>query len=115
MTQNGVMKILQYSKNGVMNTASIMLLQVSLPIVNVDSDLVSAMQRYRGKCLGLSAVQLGAPVRLIMVAFGDTYLFMLNPELVKVSAQTSLFPEGCLSVGQGKPRFTFPRPKRVKG
>ena len=100
--------ILQYPK------AKVTLRQKSVIVVKATQEVVNDMAEYKGQCLGLAAVQLGTPVRLIMVLFGDDYLFLVNPEVVKVSTQTWPFPEGCLSIGHGKELFTFHRPKRVK-
>ena len=88
--------------------------QKSLRVVKAAQELVDDMAEYQGKCLGLAAVQLGVPVRLIMVLVGSKYIFLANPEIVKLSPQTWPFPEGCLSIEQGKKLYTFHRPKRVK-
>lgn len=93
---------------------TVTLRQKSAPVVQPTRELISDMAEYRGKCLGLAAVQLGVPVRLIMVKFGIDYIFLVNPEIVKVSPQTFPYPEGCMSFKHGKERYTFHRPKRVK-
>lgn len=92
----------------------VMLRQKSARVVKASQELVDDMAEYRGSCLGLAAIQLGVPVRLIMVKYGDNYLFLVNPEIMKLSQQTWPFPEGCLSIGHGKELYTFHRPKRAK-
>jgi len=106
--------VLQYPMNGVMNQAAITLRQKSDRVEKVSLELVDDMAEYQGKCAGLAAVQLGVPVRLIMVQYGDTYIFLANPEIAKLSSQTWPFEEGCLSIKHGKELVTFHRPKRVK-
>ena len=82
--------------------------------VGASQELVADMSAWKGKCLGLAAVQIGVPVRLIMVKYGEIYLFLVNPEVVKTSPQTALAVEGCLSIGQGREFYYVDRPKRVK-
>lgn len=88
--------------------------QRSDAVTKNDYELISDMAEYKGECLGLSAVQLGVPVRLIMVKYGPEYIFLVNPEILKLSPQTWPFPEGCLSIKHGRELATFHRPKRVK-
>lgn len=100
--------VLQYPKH------ELTLRQKSTPLVEASQELVDSMAEYKGKCLGLAAIQLGVPVQLIMVKYGEDYIFLVNPKIMKVSKQTWPFPEGCLSIGYGKKLYTFHRPKRVK-
>ena len=100
--------VLQYPKH------EVMLRQKSVRVVKASQELIDDMTEYQGKCLGLAAVQLGIPVRLIMVRYGDGYIFLANPEVVKVSKQIGLLREGCLSIGRGKDLYPIHRPKRIK-
>jgi len=100
--------ILQYPKH------EVMLRQKSVKVVKATRELIDDMAEYQGKCLGLAAVQLGVPVRLIMVKWGEDYIFLANPEIVKVSSQTYLFSEACLSIENGNKIVIFHRPKRIK-
>ena len=101
-------RVLQYPKH------EVMLRQKSVRVIEASQELIDDMTEYQGKCLGLAAVQLGVPVRLIMVRYGDGYMFLTNPEVVKVSKQIGLLREGCLSIGYGKDLYPVHRPKRVK-
>lgn len=101
------MEILQYPDP--------VLRKISLPVdTKPDKQLIAAMSEYRGKCAGLSAIQLGFPVRVIMVKSGTFYMFMVNPEIVKVDEKMSEYEEGCMSIDRGVTRYTFMRPRRVK-
>lgn len=109
--------ILQYPKNDIVTQAQVTLRFKSNPInydEGIDQRLIDDMTEYQGKCLGLAAVQLGVPVRLIMVKSGSLYIFLVNPQVVKASKGVGLREEGCLSFYHGKERYTFKRPKRVK-
>ena len=90
------------------------LLKVSEPVNKVDTEIIKEMAKYKNKCLGLAAIQLGFPVRVIMVKLGTMYVFMVNPEIIKQSEKTSVYPEGCMSIAHGKRYFDIVRPKRVK-
>jgi len=88
--------------------------QHSVPVDKVDPELVKDMADFQGRCLGLAAVQLGVLARLIMVRYGDEYLFLANPEIVKASPKATIMREGCLSIGYGREYHPVPRSKRVK-
>ncbi len=93
---------------------SAILRQKSVVVGKASQELLDAMTKYQGKCRGLAAVQLGFAVRLIMILYGSEYIFMANPEIMKLSRQTWPYPEGCLSIKGGKELHTFHRPKRAK-
>jgi len=112
--EQGLKAVLQYPMNGIVTETQKTLRQKSTHLIKASQELIDDMAVYQGKCLGLAAVQLGEPVRLIMIQFGKDYLFLINPEIVKVSSQTSPFAEGCLSIKHGEELFTFHRPKRAK-
>lgn len=103
-----MISVLQYPKY------EVMLRQKSAIVIQASQELINDMIEYQGKCLGLAAVQLGVPVRFIMVKFGAGYIFLANPEVVKASLQMWAYPESCLSIKFGKEQYTFKRPKRVK-
>jgi len=88
--------------------------QHSVDVYMIDLDLVKDMTEYQGRCLGLAAVQLGVLARLIMVRYGEEYLFLANPEIIKLSPKTTIMREGCLSIGYGREYHPVPRSKRVK-
>ena len=77
-------------------------------------DLVKDMEMYlkKGNCVGLAAIQLGEPVRLIGFRFGNEIRFLVNPEVVKHSEQSYLSEEGCMSIG--KDLYVVRRYKSVK-
>ena len=96
--------------------------QRSLPVERVDDDLRRLADdmfetMYEAPGIGLAAVQVGVPRRLITldVSRGDEPadpLVLINPELVHASGERALNEEGCLSI----PDYfaDVERPERVR-
>lgn len=61
----------------------------------VEEQLATAMTNFGG--LGLSANQVGLDVRCFVMRTQDGVSCFFNPELTKVSQETNLLKEGCLS------------------
>jgi len=61
----------------------------------VEEKLSEAMERFGG--LGLSANQVGLDVRVFVMRTQDGIQAFFNPELTRVSQETDLLKEGCLS------------------
>jgi peptide deformylase len=67
-------------------------------------DMVETMRHAPG--VGLAAPQVASPVRVIVIEFGDEeneevppkLYTMVNPEIVRVSEETVVGTEGCLSI-----------------
>ena len=101
---------------------------VSRPIENIDvlvKDVAEEMLLLLGSvsripCLGLAAVQLGEPIRLIAVMWNmysrdfRAPVIIVNPEIIKRSDKMVESREGCLSIGDGSTLFTVKRYKQVK-
>jgi peptide deformylase len=66
------------------------------------------------KVLGLSAVQLGYLVRVIMFKYGNTWDFLVNPVIVRRSNKTAKEYENCLSIDEGMASYPVTRAKIVK-
>ena len=80
----------------------------SLPVENVDKSIQTLMDdmlqtMYAAPGIGLAAIQVGIPKRVIVL---DTEkkegqknpIFLVNPEIVEKSENNSTYEEGCLSV-----------------
>jgi peptide deformylase len=61
----------------------------------VEQKLSEAMERFGG--IGLSANQVGLDVRMFVMRTQDGIQAFFNPELTRVSQETDLLKEGCLS------------------
>lgn len=85
-----------------------MLRKVSDPVEGVDGEIVKLMDdmletMYAAPGVGLAAVQVGIPRRIIVldVAGEDepaAPICMANPEIVGLSDETRVYEEGCLSI-----------------
>ena len=88
--------------------------QISKPVDGVDDALRALMDdmletMYDAPGIGLAAVQIGVPSRVIVMDLGDRDaeedaepvkkpLYFVNPEIVWSSEETAPYEEGCLSV-----------------
>jgi peptide deformylase len=81
--------------------------QVSTPVDGVDDDLRALMDdmletMYAAPGIGLAAVQIGVPKRVIVMDLGQAEdpkpQYFVNPEIVWRSEEMFAYEEGCLSV-----------------
>lgn len=92
-----------------------LLKQVSTPVAGVDDDLRKLMDdmletMYDAPGIGLAAVQVGAPKRVLVIDLQDRESdaedapeirdphFFVNPEIYWTSDEEAIYQEGCLSV-----------------
>ena len=61
-------------------------------------DLLDTLKAHAYHCVGLAANMIGERKRIIAVKDGESYIAMLNPEIVKKSAKEYKVKEGCLSL-----------------
>lgn len=61
----------------------------------IEKNMADAVDKFGG--LGLSANQVGLPYRMFVMRTQDGTQAFFNPELTKVSQETELLKEGCLS------------------
>ena len=66
--------------------------------ISIASDLVETLKAHSHHCVGLAANMIGESKRIIAVNADETYIAMLNPEIVKKSAKRYKVSEGCLSL-----------------
>ena len=48
--------------------------------------------------VGLAAIQIGEPTRIIICEIDDKFYTFINPEIIKFFPETSVMEEGCLSL-----------------
>jgi len=82
--------------------------QKSLPVENVDKNIQSLMDdmletMYAAPGIGLAAIQVGIPKRVIVLDIEQKEgkknpIFLVNPEIIEKSENNSIYEEGCLSV-----------------
>jgi len=82
--------------------------QKSLPVSKVDVDLQRLMDdmletMYAAPGIGLAAIQVGVPKRIIVLDLGSkdktkNPMYFVNPEIIEKSENNLTYEEGCLSV-----------------
>ncbi len=81
--------------------------QVSTPVEGVDDELRALMDdmletMYAAPGIGLAAVQIGVPKRVIVMDLGSgeekAPRYFVNPEILTTSEDTLPYEEGCLSI-----------------
>jgi len=74
--------------------------EITPEILDLAKQMTEIMKKNKG--IGISAVQVGVPIRMIVVSNcdvccpGDDFVF-INPEIKRVSRREVVFSEGCLS------------------
>jgi peptide deformylase len=64
----------------------------------VIQDLIDTATAYSDRCVGLAAIQIGEPLRVIVVSDGTQFIPFINPTIVKVYGQKYIAEEGCMSL-----------------
>ena len=82
--------------------------KISDPVERIDSAVVKLMDdmletMYDAPGIGLAAIQVGIPQRIVVIDTADEGegrqpLCLVNPEIVKLGSATRLYEEGCLSI-----------------
>jgi len=98
--------------------------EVSKPVDKVDDALRALMDdmletMYDAPGIGLAAIQIGAPVRVIVMDLAGkdeepAPLYFVNPEILDPSEDMSVYEEGCLSVPEYFDEVERPARCRVK-
>jgi peptide deformylase len=60
--------------------------------------MLDTTEAHKENCVGLAAIQIGVPKRVILVRQGDNFIPFINPAVVKKSPGTYYAMEGCLSL-----------------
>ena len=96
------------TKRKIITEPDIILRKKSVNLEKVDDDLRSLMDdmletMYAAPGIGLAGVQIGILKRLIVIDVSrdeekKSPLFLINPEIITKSSNTSVYEEGCLSL-----------------
>ena len=94
------------TKRQILTEPNKILRQKSLPVENVDKDIQSLMDdmletMYAAPGIGLAAIQVGIPKRVIVLDIEQKEgkknpIFLVNPEIIEKSKNNSTYEEGCL-------------------
>jgi peptide deformylase len=106
----------------IINLPDPLLRKVSSPVERIDGELLKLADdmletMYAAPGIGLAAVQVGVPKRLIVLDVAEDEdapkpMAMFNPEILKLGDETRLHEEGCLSIPDF--RLEIERPATVK-
>jgi len=77
--------------------------QKSLPVRRINADVRSLIEQMKkvmkqNNGVGLAAIQIGEPTRIIVCEIDDKFYTFINPEIIKSFPEISVAEEGCLSL-----------------
>ncbi len=77
--------------------------QKSLPVRRINADVRSLIEQMKktmkqNNGVGLAAIQIGEPTRIIVCEIDDKFYTFINPEIIKSFSETLAMEEGCLSL-----------------
>lgn len=61
-------------------------------------DLIDTSEHHKDRCVGLSAIQIGVPLRICVVYNGERYIPFVNPIITKTFGEKYETEEGCMSL-----------------
>jgi peptide deformylase len=76
------------------------------------NELIEIIKEYNG--IGLAAPQIGYSHRVFVMGMGNEIVAFFNPELIEISKETELLPEGCLSFPDLYIKIRRPKTIKVK-
>ena len=65
---------------------------------NLIQDMLDTAEHYRYICVGLAAIQIGVPKKVILVKINNKFVPFINPTIFRKSKDTYLAREGCMSL-----------------
>ncbi|WP_317992553.1 peptide deformylase [Bartonella gliris] len=98
--------------------------KVSKPVEHIDSatqkladDMLETM--YNAQGIGLAAIQIGIPLRMLVIDVSrndapKNPLVIINPEILWLSDERSIYKEGCLSIPEYYAEVERPKCLRVR-
>ena len=66
--------------------------------IKVIEDLIDTANEYKDRCVGLSAIQIGVPLRICVVFNGEKFIPFVNPVITKSFGDKYEAEEGCMSL-----------------
>ena len=61
-------------------------------------DLIDTAEEHKERCVGLSAIQIGEPVRVFVAYTGEKFIPFVNPVIVQHYGDVYETEEGCMSL-----------------
>lgn len=104
-----VLEIIEYP-NTVLNKVSDLVMESipdSQPLQSLMNDMVETAKYHHA--LGLAAIQVGVPLRVMVISTGNKYVKIVNPIIRSISDEFDYAQEGCLSF-----KYVGPKVSRAK-
>lgn len=70
----------------------------SIETMEVIRDLIDTANEHKERCVGLSAIQIGVPLRVCVVFNGNEFIPFVNPIITKSFGDKYEVEEGCMSL-----------------
>ena len=67
-------------------------------VEEVIRDLIDTAEAHKDRCVGLSAIQIGVPLRICVVYNGERFIPFVNPVITKSFGEKYKVEEGCMSI-----------------
>ena len=80
------------------NILSTVSIEATKEDINVATDLLDTLKANSNRCVGMAANMIGINKRIICIDDNGEYVVMLNPKVLKVSSESYVTEEGCLSL-----------------
>ena len=80
------------------NILSTVSIEATKEDINVATDLLDTLKANSNRCVGMAANMIGVNKRIICIDDNGEYVVMLNPKVLKVSSESYVTEEGCLSL-----------------
>ncbi len=97
---------------------------VSAPVPSVTKDVLHLVEdmletMYEAPGIGLAAIQIGVPQRVVTIDLAkkdepNNPVVLINPEILSVSEETSVYEEGCLSIPEYYEEVSRPASVKVR-
>ena len=84
--------------------------EVTPEILDLAREMMRVMKENKG--IGISAIQVGVPIRMIIIREGGKDMIFINPDIVRMSRHEVVYSEGCLSFPEIF--YEISRPEKVK-
>lgn len=67
-------------------------------VKQIIQDLIDTAQEHSGRCVGLSAIQIGEPVRVFVASTGEKFIPFVNPIITRYLGAMYEAEERCMSL-----------------
>lgn len=90
------MKIITGENNKILRSKSQPVKKIDAKTKSLVSEMKKIIEKHDG--VGLAAIQVGIPLRIVVCKIDDKFYSFINPEIVKFFSKKIIMEEGCLSL-----------------